>query len=113
VDIVQSKIEYICGKMQEYKDNGMALNVTRMWDAYSGDVIMDYAFGFSYNNLASKDFSITFHEPFLALGEFGALSCQFPILGPIMESLPDWVVGMMNPPLLRVLTLVKVTASSC
>jgi hypothetical protein len=80
-----------------------------MWDAYSGDVIMEYSFGFSYENLKSEDFVETFHEPFLALSEFGGLGCQFPIMAPIMESLPDWLVRIMNPPLDRVLTLLKVS----
>jgi hypothetical protein len=80
-----------------------------MWDAYSGDVIMEYAFGFSYNNLGSEDFEETFHKPFLALTEFGLLSCQFPIMGPIVESLPDWFVRMTNPPLDKVLALIRVS----
>lgn len=80
-----------------------------MWDAYSGDVIMEYSFGFSYENLESEDFMETFHEAFLALSEFGGLGCQFPIMGPIMESLPDFLVRIMSPPLDRVLTLLKVS----
>jgi hypothetical protein len=79
-----------------------------MWAAYSADVVTEYAFGWSYNNLKSEDFLETFHEPFLALGEFGSLSCQFPIMRPLMESLPDWLVRTMNPPLDKVLTLIKV-----
>jgi hypothetical protein len=80
-----------------------------MWSAYSGDVIMEYAFGFCYDNLKSDDFKESFHEPFLALTEFGGLSCQFPIMVPIMESLPDWLVRIMNPPLDVVLTLINVS----
>ena len=80
-----------------------------MWDAYSGDVIMEYSFGYSYDNLKSEEFIETFHEPFLALSQFGGLACHFPFLVPIMESLPDWFVRMTNPPLDRVLTLVKVS----
>lgn len=80
-----------------------------MWDAYSSDVIMHYSFGFSYDNLKSEDFQETFHDAFLALSEFGGLGCQFPIMQPIMESLPDWFVRLTNPPLGRVLTLLRVS----
>ncbi len=107
--MVQSKIEYACTKISQYKDNDNILNLARMWDAYSGDVIMEYAFGFSYKNLESEDFVETFHEAFLALSEFGSLACQFPILGPIMESLPDFLVRIMSPQLDRLLTLLKVS----
>jgi hypothetical protein len=102
-------VEYACSKIIEYKDRDQILNLARMWDAYSGDVIMEYGFGFSYENLKSEDFVETFHKPFLALTEFGGLACQFPIMVPIMESLPDWLVRIMNPPLDRVLTLTRVS----
>jgi hypothetical protein len=97
--------------MVGYKKNDQILNFTRMWDAYSSDVVMQYAFGFSYDNLKSEDFEETFHDAFMALSEFGKLACQFPVLGPIMESLPDWFVRATNPPLDRVLTLLKVCGS--
>ncbi len=107
--MIQSKIEYACSKVLEAKENDKVVNIARMWDAFAGDVITQYGFGFSYNNLHSEDFSQTFHEAFLALTEFGLLNCQFPFLGPIMESLPDWFVRMTNPPLGKVLTLLRVS----
>jgi hypothetical protein len=106
---VQLKIDYTCGKILEYKESDKILNVTRMWDAYSSDVIMEYAFGYSYDNLKSEDFIETFHDAFLALGEFGSLGCQFPIMGPTMEALPDWLVRIINPAMDKVLTLLRVS----
>lgn len=105
---MQSKVDYICGKIPEYKEYDKIVNLTRMWDAYSSDVIMEYAFGYSYDNLKSEDFTDTFHDAFLALSEFGSLGCQFPIMGPTMEALPDWLVRIMNPAMDKVLTLVRV-----
>lgn len=105
---MQSKVDYICGKIPEYKKCDKIVNLTRMWDAYSSDVIMEYAFGYSYDNLKSEDFTDTFHDAFLALSEFGSLGCQFPIMGPTMEALPDWLVRIMNPAMDKVLTLVRV-----
>jgi hypothetical protein len=107
--MVQSKIEYACSKILEHKENDKVTNLARMWDAYSGDVITEYSFGFSYNNLHSEDFESTFHDAFLALTEFGLLACQFPIMGPIMQSLPDWFVRLTNPPLGKVLNLIRVS----
>merc|ERR1711881_513875 len=72
-DMVQSKIQYISEKLAPYKDDDKIINLTRVWDAYSGDVIVEYAFGFCYENLKSEDFVETFHDAFLALGEFGGL----------------------------------------
>ena len=82
---MQAKIQYTSDKLAPYKDADKVINLTRVWDAYSGDVIMEYAFGFCYDNLKSEDFVETFHDAFLALSEFGGLGCQFPIMGPMME----------------------------
>ncbi|KAF1991023.1 cytochrome P450, variant [Aulographum hederae CBS 113979] len=106
--IVQSKITYASSKVKtDYSpSSNTPFNLARMWDAFSGDVIMEVSFGFSYNSLASPSFRDSFHDCFLALSEFGGLACQFPFLGPIMEAVPDWLVRMTNPPLDRMLTLI-------
>ena len=39
--------------------------MTEMLPAFTGDIIMEYAFGFSYNQLASPNFE-SFHEAFVA-----------------------------------------------
>jgi hypothetical protein len=80
-----------------------------MWGAYSGDVVMEYAFGFNYNNLKSEDFAGSFYEAFVALTDFGSLACQFPMIRQCLETLPNRLVQAMKPPLGKVLALVKVT----
>jgi hypothetical protein len=105
---VQAKIQYTSDKLASYQDDDRIINLTRVWDAYSGDVIMEYAFGFCYENLKSEDFVETFHDAFLALTEFGGLGCQYPILGPMMEMMPDWLTRAMNPRLSRVVTMLNV-----
>lgn len=107
-DLVQDKIQYTTDKLASYQDLDKIINLTRVWDAYSGDVIMTYAFGFCYDNLKSEDFVETFHDAFLALTEFGGLGCQYPILGPMMEAMPDKLTRALNPPLGRVLTMLNV-----
>ena len=107
--MVQEKIDYICNKFAGYKENDQILCLTNVWDAYSGDVITEYAFGFSYDNLKSDNFSDTFHDAFLAVGEFGLLAMQIPWLATFLNSLPDSVVEAMNPPLEKLLQLQRVS----
>ena len=107
-DIVQAKMEYIDNELVSYKKLDKIVNLKRIWDAYSADVVMEYSFGFCYDNLKSEDFMETFHDAFLALSEFGGLGCQFPIMGPMMEMMPDSLTRAMNPPLGRVLAMLKV-----
>ncbi|KIW01289.1 uncharacterized protein PV09_07329 [Verruconis gallopava] len=105
--IVQEKILYACNRISKSIEKDKSVDFSHMWDAFSSDVIMEYSFGFSYNNLKSKDFEGTFHDTFLALSEFGALVCQFPILGTAMEALPERIVRFINPKIDRVLTLCR------
>jgi hypothetical protein len=107
--MVQEKIEYICHKIAGYKERDQVLTLSNVWDAYSGDVITEYAFGFSYENLKSDDFQDTFHDAFLAVSAFGHTSLQFPWLASFLNSLPDSVVGAMNPPLEKLLKLQRVS----
>lgn len=110
-DIVQARSELVDSKLAEYNAQDKPVNFTRMWDAFSCDVIMEYSYGFSYENLESEDFSETFHDAFLGLTEFGGLGCQFPFLMNFMQSLPDKLVGILNPPMARVVELLNVSHS--
>jgi hypothetical protein len=58
--------------------------------------------------LKSDDFKDTFHDAFLAVGEFSHISMQFPWIAVILNSLPDAIVEVMNPPLEKLLRLQRV-----
>lgn len=51
--------------------------MTEMLPAFTGDIIMEYAFGFSYNQLESPNFK-SFHEAFVAIGSSAHVASFFP-----------------------------------
>lgn len=57
--------------------------ISKAWNAYAGDVITQYSFGFNYNHLGSDDFEKSFHDAFMAVSEFGHLTLQFPWMTPV------------------------------
>jgi hypothetical protein len=48
-----------------------------MLPAFTGDIIMEYAFGFSYKQLESPTFE-SFHEAFMAIGSSAHVASFFP-----------------------------------
>jgi hypothetical protein len=78
---------YLCQKLKEYEKTGGVIPLQKMWSAYTCDVITKYMFGFNYDQLASKDFSNTFHQVFIDSGVFGNITLHFPWVGVVREIL--------------------------
>jgi hypothetical protein len=106
--MIREKLEFICDKLVGYHERDQILRLDRVWDAFSGDVISEYAFGFNYNNLGSEDFQDTFHDPFLVASEFGHVIVQFPLMGAILNSLPGPVIKAMDPTMEKLVRLKRV-----
>jgi hypothetical protein len=87
------------------KEAGEILNLQNFFDAFSGDVITEYSFGFSRDNLLSEGFNDTFHDAFLAVSQFGHFALQFPYIAAFLDKLPHSWVKSMNPPLAKLLDL--------
>ena len=64
-------------------DDGRVLAINKVWNAFAGDVITEYSFGFNYDHLGSDDFDQTFHSAFMAVSEFGHIALQFPWVTPV------------------------------
>jgi hypothetical protein len=76
--------------------------------ALTTDIITEYAFAKSYDQLDSPDFQDTLHEALLTIYVTGHFALHFPIVFPILDMLPDWLVLKMQPVLLPVVGLRKV-----
>lgn len=72
----------------------------------TGDVIMEYAFAFSYKQIQSPDFN-SFHEAYVTTSFLGHYTGQFPWLKPVMMSMPDSIAAKLQPGLESVLRLKK------
>jgi cytochrome P450 len=106
--VVRTKIDKFCGKLSQYVDDGRVLPLSRAWMALTTDVITEYAFAKSYDQLDSPDFKDTLHDALVAIYTTGHFALHFPVVFPILDSLPDWLVTRMEPRLLPVVGLRKV-----
>jgi len=80
---LKERVELLCKGVLAAKESGEVLNLIDVFTAFTGDVILEYCFGFCDNHLGSPGFKTNFHEAFVNLTSFGALSLQFPILNPV------------------------------
>lgn len=76
--IVHEKVELLSKGIASYKDNGRVLSFNSAFNAFAGDVIASYCFGFSYHQLESPDFHDNFHSAYEAVRKFAHFGLQFP-----------------------------------
>ncbi|KAL3422375.1 cytochrome p450 family protein [Phlyctema vagabunda] len=105
--VIQKKVELMCNGILKAKGSDQVLVLSNAFNAYAGDVITEYCFGFCYNHLESPGFKDNFHAAFMAVSAFGHLALQFPIMHPIMNAFPDWMTMKMTPDLYMILVLQK------
>lgn len=110
--VIREKLDTFCSKIDQYVHNGKSFKINRALTAFSGDVITTYVFGEAYNHLQSPDFKETFHEPFMAASEAGHMANQFHWLWKVMESLPDSLVMAVQPIVIPIIRLGRVSTLS-
>ena len=68
--------------MHEFEGRKEPLNLSHAFPALTGDIIMDYFFGFNYGQLKDPEFA-SFHEAFIKIGGTGHVATQFPAIFPV------------------------------
>ncbi|KAE9974721.1 hypothetical protein EG328_003678 [Venturia inaequalis] len=105
--VIRKKVAKFGEKLAEYQRDGRILPLDSGWMALTTDTITEYAFGRAYNQLDSPDFQDTMEEALLAIYSTGQFALHFPIVFPILDSLPDWFVMKVHPVLQPVVGLRK------
>ncbi|KAK5651119.1 hypothetical protein OQA88_13258 [Cercophora sp. LCS_1] len=104
--VIREKVDKFCQILSSYGE-GEVIRLGRGWMALTTDIITEYAFAKSYNQLESPGFEETLHEALVAIYVTGHFALHFPIVFPILDRLPDWFVKMTQPDVLPVVGLRK------
>lgn len=96
--VIRQKVDLLCSVISTYQ-NGQVLTVDRMWSALTTDVISSYAFAKSMGHLESPGFKDSFHESTVLITKAMMVGVHFPLLMPILDSIPVWIVKKMQPDL--------------
>ncbi|EAS29326.3 uncharacterized protein CIMG_08072 [Coccidioides immitis RS] len=94
--VVREYVALLCKRVAEYATKSKPLAITVAHSAYTGDVIVEYSFGFSYRHLENPNFE-SFHDALMVMGLSAHLASQFSWFLPLVNSLPDWFVEKIQP----------------
>jgi hypothetical protein len=83
--VIRDKVELMVKGIAEAKNTGAVLVLSNAFNAFAGDVITEYCFGFCYNHLESPGFKDNFHPVFIAVGAIEHLAMQFPLMHPVSK----------------------------
>lgn len=82
IHIIFRHVDTLSARMQEFEARKEPMNLSHAFPAFTGDIIMDYFFGFNYGQLKNPQFE-SFHEAFVMVGGTGHIAAQFPIIFPV------------------------------
>ncbi|KAK3900297.1 Trichodiene oxygenase [Staphylotrichum tortipilum] len=107
--VIAAKVDRLCDKLDSYAAGGgdTVIPLNRAWMALTTDIITEYAFAKSYDQLESPDFADTLHEALVAIYVTGHFALHFPIVFPILDMLPEWFVKWGQPEIMPVIGLRK------
>ncbi|KAH7351363.1 cytochrome P450 family protein [Rhexocercosporidium sp. MPI-PUGE-AT-0058] len=104
--VIHEKVEKFCRKVAQYQ-NGQILPMSRALMALTTDIITEYAFARSYDQLDSPNFQESLHEALVAVYTVGQFALHFPVVFPILDMMPEWLVRRTQPEVLPVVGLRK------
>lgn len=95
--VIRGKVEKLCERMQTFIESQEPLELALAYRCLTTDVVTEYALGESYHQLDSPDFSVQWFEALRDSGEVALLAKHVTWLLPLMNSLPLFIVKMLNP----------------
>lgn len=85
--------------LSEYAGKGKAANMNEAFGAYTADAITWYAMAHPFDYLRYPDFVAPYTSAIVKLAKSVHAAVHFPWLLTLMQTLPDSVVRMINPPM--------------
>jgi hypothetical protein len=82
--ILNRHVDTLAERFRALQGRKEPLNLSHAFPALTGDIIMDYFFGFNYAQLKNPRFD-SFHEAFTKVGGMGHIATQFPAIIPVSE----------------------------
>ncbi|KAI0102513.1 putative cytochrome P450 [Nemania sp. FL0031] len=109
--VIKQKVELLSERIASYKESGKVLVLNNAFNAFSGDVIASYCFGFCWDQLDSPGFKDNFHPAYEAVRKFAHLGLQFPAMFIVLGLSPRWLIKAVTPNIHKMFTLQKDLAS--
>lgn len=97
---IQKYVQRMVDRIQdEYRGTGRPVSLDEAYAALTSDVINQYSFGISYDFLEYPDFKTPFTTSIRKLALSLHVSGHFPWFLSLMQSLPESLLAVVNPPM--------------
>ncbi|KAL8660598.1 MAG: hypothetical protein Q9202_006407 [Teloschistes flavicans] len=96
--VIQSTIDRLCNKMEDYVKSGQPLNLRNAYKCFAADVVAEYCFAESGNLLEKPDFSLTHwreHQQGLKAGLRARYLPSWYM--PVVRGAPEWIRATVDP----------------
>lgn len=112
--LIQKHVDELCERLvTEYSNKGKVLHCKDMFGCLAADVIVDYCFERRYNCIHAPGFQAPLVVATANLVEPVHWFTQFPWIQKLLTSLPDSVIGYLNPDLESVNEMNKALTQQC
>lgn len=90
-------IDKMMARLRAKKGTGKTINLLDLYACLTADVISQYAYAKTFGYLDSPDFNPSWHKMIMQVSMNGHFVKQFGFILPIIQSMPVWMVEMMDP----------------
>lgn len=106
--MIHSVVEKLCRRLTEFESSQKPVNLGFAYAALTMDIITEYSFAKSFNNIDAPDFAPEWPAVIDAVSEASHLNKQFGWLLPLMKMMPESMVARLNPQMLLLINFQKV-----
>lgn len=111
--LIRSLIEKLCTRFEQFQQTGEPVKVLDAFAALTTDVITSYCFGTSYGCLNDPNWKSEWPQAMVESTRSCHINKQFKWLFPAMKATPEWIVQLINPPIMNIINFQKVIGISC
>jgi hypothetical protein len=94
--LIRAKIEHLCGRLEAVAGTGEVVRLDACYHALTTDIISEYCFGESYEQLAEPDFAVVWKETLRIGASTQGFLRQFPFIAPWLKRIPSWVLAYLD-----------------
>lgn len=95
---VRSRVQKLLERVEEHRAAGKVIEISNAYRCYATDVVTDYAAPHTRDYLSSPDFAAAFIGSMRTLSMMCLWQRHFPILFPMMNSIPKKIIKTLDPP---------------
>jgi hypothetical protein len=106
---IKAIVSRLADRMEACAENDAVIPLFYAYRCMTVDMISEYAFGKQLGLLDREDWGESFYSAWRALWEMSGLIRQIPVIMPIFEAMPRWVLAYVNPGALEVIDMQDAT----